>query len=419
MKEKNNKFFSKGKKSVSFKINKNVTQTTKNKEIEDKKFVQKNIKSNNISPINISEKKEKGNESKKNSLFKKKEISETKSKDKSKMKEKSKPMPIKNNTKEKIKQNIKSTSKDTKNNNTKVKKFENSTKKSKNLKTKSKKTKDNLISTRVKSKNFSIDKFFSTASKNKETLSTYQDTLSTEENNKKEKEEETLINKMEKNEIKNLKENKNENEKIRGDIKKKTLKNSSKNFDLPLESIETIKKKEHEIPSELTPIPILKNTKNGEQIDRNSKDVQKAIILRRLEYNDYIKNLNKPKPKKPKPKPKPKPKVYDNNKVNEIQKMYRGFQIRKVNQIINRLKVNLCVTELTCLIFKEVFIHARRRITFNILKLYYHEPFSNIDDEVNFNDKLSMKLSDIYYNFNNFTKQRVRMRRKIKHINKI
>ena len=335
------------------------------------------------------------------------------------MKEKSKPMPIKNNTKEKIKQNIKSTSKDTKNNNTKVKKFENSTKKSKNLKTKSKKTKDNLISTRVKSKNFSIDKFFSTASKNKETLSTYQDTLSTEENNKKEKEEETLINKMEKNEIKNLKENKNENEKIRGDIKKKTLKNSSKNFDLPLESIETIKKKDHEIPSELTPIPILKNTKNGEQIDRNSKDVQKAIILRRLEYNDYIKNLNKPKPKKPKPKPKPKPKVYDNNKVNEIQKMYRGFQIRKVNQIINRLKVNLCVTELTCLIFKEVFIHARRRITFNILKLYYHEPFSNIDDEVNFNDKLSMKLSDIYYNFNNFTKQRVRMRRKIKHINKI
>ena len=419
MKEKNNKFFSKGKKSVSFKINKNVTQTTKNKEIEDKKFVQKNIKSNNISPINISEKKEKGNESKKNSLFKKTEISETKSKDKSKMKEKSKPMPIKNNTKEKIKQNIKSTSKDTKNNNTKVKKFENSTKKSKNLKTKSKKTKDNLISTRVKSKNFSIDKFFSTASKNKETLSTYQDTLSTEENNKKEKEEETLINKMEKNEIKNLKENKNENEKIRGDIKKKTLKNSSKNFDLPLESIETIKKKDHEIPSELTPIPILKNTKNGEQIDRNSKDVQKAIILRRLEYNDYIKNLNKPKPKKPKPKPKPKPKVYDNNKVNEIQKMYRGFQIRKVNQIINRLKVNLCVTELTCLIFKEVFIHARRRITFNILKLYYHEPFSNIDDEVNFNDKLSMKLSDIYYNFNNFTKQRVRMRRKIKHINKI
>lgn len=419
MKEKNNKFFSKGKKSVSFKINKNVTQTTKNKEIEDKKFVQKNIKSNNISPINISEKKEKGNESKKNSLFKKKEISETKSKDKSKMKEKSKPMPIKNNTKEKIKQNIKSTSKDTKNNNTKVKKFENSTKKSKNLKTKSKKTTDNLISTRVKSKNFSIDKFFSTASKNKETLSTYQDTLSTEENNKKEKEEETLINKMEKNEIKNLKENKNENEKIRGDIKKKTLKNSSKNFDLPLESIETIKKKDHEIPSELTPIPILKNTKNGEQIDRNSKDVQKAIILRRLEYNDYIKNLNKPKPKKPKPKPKPKPKVYDNNKVNEIQKMYRGFQIRKVNQIINRLKVNLCVTELTCLIFKEVFIHARRRITFNILKLYYHEPFSNIDDEVNFNDKLSMKLSDIYYNFNNFTKQRVRMRRKIKHINKI
>ena len=137
------------------------------------------------------------------------------------MKEKSKPMPIKNNTKEKIKPNVKSTSKDTKNNNTKVKKLENSTEKSKNLKIKCKKTKDNLISTWVKNKNFSIDKFFSSASKSKETLSTYQDTFSTEENNIKEKEEESLINKMEKNEIKNLNENKNENEKMRGDIKKK------------------------------------------------------------------------------------------------------------------------------------------------------------------------------------------------------
>ena len=82
--------------------------------------------------------------------------------------------------------------------------------------------------------------------------------------------------------------------------------------------------------------------------------------------------------------------------------MYKGFQTRTVNQIINRLKVNLCVTELNCLILNEVFIHARRRITFYLLKLYYHDPFYDIEDEVNFSDRISIKLSDRYYNFNNF-----------------
>ena len=105
---------------------------------------------------------------------------------------------------------------------------------------------------------------------------------------------------------------------------------------------------------------------------------------------------------KPKPKPKPKPKVYDINKVQEIQRMYRGFRTRNVIQIISRLKINLCVTELNCLILNEVFKHACIRIGFYILKLYYHDPFTHIENEVDFTDRLSMKLSDKYYNFNNF-----------------
>ena len=81
--------------------------------------------------------------------------------------------------------------------------------------------------------------------------------------------------------------------------------------------------------------------------------------------------------------------------------MYKGFQTRIVNQTINRLKVNLCVTELNCLILNEVYIHAKKRIAFSIIRLYYHEPFCKIDDEVNFSDRLSIKLSDKYYNLNN------------------
>ena len=91
---------------------------------------------------------------------------------------------------------------------------------------------------------------------------------------------------------------------------------------------------------------------------------------------------------------------------NAIQKVYKGFQTRKVNQVVNRLRVNLCVTELYCLIFREVFIHAKIRIAFSIIKLYYHDPFSRIEDEVDFSDRLSMKLSDKYYNINNFKGER-------------
>ena len=152
----------------------------------------------------------------------------------------------------------------------------------------------------------------------------------------------------------------------------------------------------------MTPIPQLEKKKDLNLADNKAKDTQNVIALRRLEYNDYIKNLNKPKPK-PKPKPKlPKPKVYDNKKVHEIQKIYKGFQTRNVNQIINRLKVNLCVTELYCLILKETFNHAAKRISFEILKLYYHEPFTKIANEMDFSDRIYMKLSDKYYNFNNF-----------------
>ena len=144
-----------------------------------------------------------------------------------------------------------------------------------------------------------------------------------------------------------------------------------------------------------TPIPSLKKKSSKNVCD--TKDVEKAIKLRRKQYNEYLKQLNKPKPK-----PKPKPKVYDINKVIYIQKIYKAYRVADVNQNITRLKINSCVTELLCLILNHVFRHARRRIIFYMFKNYYHDPFTNIFTEVNFSDKLAMKLSDTYYNFNNF-----------------
>ena len=67
-------------------------------------------------------------------------------------------------------------------------------------------------------------------------------------------------------------------------------------------------------------------------------------MLRHQEYNDYIKSLIK--------KPNPE-RVLDESKVMHIQRRYKGFSKRQVDQILNRKKVNLCITELFCLIFVD------------------------------------------------------------------
>ena len=163
------------------------------------------------------------------------------------------------------------------------------------------------------------------------------------------------------------------------------------------ENFEEIK---NTIKADFTPIPtVIKTSKNVKGRQPNLKDVEKAIKLRRQQYNEYLRSLNN------RPKPKPKPKIYDINEVIFIQKMYKSYQVKDINQLVTRLKINLCVTELLCLIFNRVFKHARRRITFYMFKNYYHDPFTNIFTEVNFTDKLAMKLSDKYYNFNNFFKK--------------
>ena len=142
----------------------------------------------------------------------------------------------------------------------------------------------------------------------------------------------------------------------------------------------------------------------------NAKDVEKAIKLRRLQYNEYLKSLNKPKPKlilkqetisESESEPEPEPIVYDSDKVNIIQKIFKGYHVKEVHQTVNRLRINSCLNELLCLISGKVYIHAKKRITFNLLKTYYHEPFIDICEEVGFQDKIAIKLSDRYYNFKN------------------
>ena len=149
-----------------------------------------------------------------------------------------------------------------------------------------------------------------------------------------------------------------------------------------------------------TPIPKLR--RNTIHVELNEKEIQTAIVHRRQEYDEYIKSLNKPKP--PKPKPKPKPKEYNIKKVNRIQKFYKGFSKREVEQIVNRRKINVCAYELLLLVLKQVLIHAHRRICYLIFKTYYSEPFNRIENEVDFNDKIKTKLSSNYYDIDSIKK---------------
>ena len=103
----------------------------------------------------------------------------------------------------------------------------------------------------------------------------------------------------------------------------------------------------------------------------------------------------------PEPEPQEEPIIYDSDKVNIIQKVYKGYRIKEIHQTVTRLKINSCIFELLCLLLNKVYIHAKKRLTFNILKLYFNEPFTNIGKEINFEDKISIKLSDRYYNFKN------------------
>ena len=156
----------------------------------------------------------------------------------------------------------------------------------------------------------------------------------------------------------------------------------------------------------LTPIPnVKKKAANKIQGKLMNEAISNAIILRRLEYNEYIKNANNLKPRKGKRKKKVelirKP-SFDEEKVVEIQKVYKGYSTRVVNKSVVRLKVRSCLMETFCLIYSKNFEHALKRLTLSNLKTLYLDPFIGINNEVSFSDKLQVKLANKYYNFVNF-----------------
>jgi hypothetical protein len=121
------------------------------------------------------------------------------------------------------------------------------------------------------------------------------------------------------------------------------------------------------------------------------KQDQNAYMLKIIDKDLYMTIYNKTQPPK---------KVYnksDIKKIIKIQKRFKGFAVREVEQKVRNLKVKYCLVETFCLLTMRAFDNAKKRLMYKMIKAVFYDPF-NINDEVYLKDKLEFKLPDKYYN---------------------
>ena len=92
-----------------------------------------------------------------------------------------------------------------------------------------------------------------------------------------------------------------------------------------------------------------------------------------------------------------KPQKIDIKKIVEIQKIFKGHLIRKLNINIDRLRLRQCLIELFCLLLLGHWCHSQVRYNFYLLKEYYITAKLYAGDEISFMDRISFKLPSCYY----------------------
>ena len=113
---------------------------------------------------------------------------------------------------------------------------------------------------------------------------------------------------------------------------------------------------------------------------------KKGIYMKKLFFNDYKNKKNKKRIKK-----------LDVKKVIEIQKIFKGFIVRNINSNIDRLKLRQCLVELFCLLLYGNCVKARIRYNFYLLKKYYITAKLYAGEELNFMDRIKLKLPICFY----------------------
>ena len=125
-----------------------------------------------------------------------------------------------------------------------------------------------------------------------------------------------------------------------------------------------------------------------EDIKSESNDyndiIEGAIFLRKLKFNE-----NFPK--------KIKKKKIDVNKVIEIQKIFKGYLIRNIISINERLRTRQCLMELFCLLLYGCWYKAKSRYYINLMESIYKKEKLLFLNELNFEDKIAFKLPKCFY----------------------
>lgn len=180
------------------------------------------------------------------------------------------------------------------------------------------------------------------------------------------------------------------------------VRNLSQKFDKLVDDIKegkeivgTIEEKRKEFPTK-NPFLFKTNLDHHNYISKN-----KQVLFKKPEKNEYVLKIidsdlymtiyNKTQPPK---------RVYNKSEIKRIiklQKRFKGFAIREVEQKVRNLKVSKCLLEVLCLIIVRAFDNAKKKLMYLTLKSIFFDPFS-INDEIYFKDKLDFKLPNKYYN---------------------
>ena len=107
----------------------------------------------------------------------------------------------------------------------------------------------------------------------------------------------------------------------------------------------------------------------------------------------------------------------DVNKVIEIQKLFKGYIVRNIDSIKDRLRLRQCLIELFCLLIYGRWTKAELRRYLFLLDKYYKYSKLIYVEELSFRDKISLKLPGCFYTgikINNLKSNRFGKEQKLK-----
>ena len=139
------------------------------------------------------------------------------------------------------------------------------------------------------------------------------------------------------------------------------------------------------------------------------KEPKDEFVLKQINPELYLTIFNKTQPPK-------KLKIYtrkDIKLITQIQKRYKGFSKREVDQSIHRMRIRQCIIESVCLLIEQALDRAYKKLLFQRLVRRFHTPF-HFENEVYFKDKIEFKLPNKYYNMTKIQKLDIEERNKIK-----